>query len=282
MAAGENKRTSSGGRRNREYADRQVQRPMSEEERIRYERQRAARKKRKLKERRRRKRIRLMLLVSMGVLVVCLFMLIGKLVGAITASAEVEGESVPENTNGIAVTTRETREHRGMPETIEIPSWIVSDLIPVNEYSRPGTKLEEVNGVVVHYTGNPGTTAEQNNSYFKNLAETHETKASSNFLIGMDGKIIMNVPVDEVAYCSNERNWDTISIECCHPDKTGQFTQETYDSLVKLVTWLCETFELGRDDVIRHYDVTGKECPLYYVENEDAWERFLEELPEGA
>ena len=25
------------------------------------------------------------------------------------------------------------------------------------------------------------------------------------------------------------------------------------------------------DDVIRHYDVTEKLCPLYYVEHEDAW-----------
>ena len=28
------------------------------------------------------------------------------------------------------------------------------------------------------------------------------------------------------------------------------------------------------DDVIRHYDVTGKNCPKYYVEHEDAWKQF--------
>ena len=39
--------------------------------------------------------------------------------------------------------------------------------------------------------------------------------------------------------------------------------------------WLCETFSLDPDaDVIRHYDVTGKICPKYYVENEDAWLAF--------
>ena len=34
-------------------------------------------------------------------------------------------------------------------------------MIILNEYSRPGIALSEVNGVVVHYTGDPGTTAEQ-------------------------------------------------------------------------------------------------------------------------
>ena len=60
------------------------------------------------------------------------------------------------------------------------------ELLTVNEYSRPGAALEQVNGIVVHYTANPGTTAIQNRSYFENLAETHETKASSHFVIGLD------------------------------------------------------------------------------------------------
>ena len=28
------------------------------------------------------------------------------------------------------------------------------------------------------------------------------------------------------------------------------------------------------DAVIRHYDVKGKLCPLYYVEHPEAWEQF--------
>ena len=52
------------------------------------------------------------------------------------------------------------------------------ELLTVNEYSRPGTELAQVNGIVVHYTANPGTTAEQNRSYFESLAETGETHAS--------------------------------------------------------------------------------------------------------
>lgn len=135
-----------------------------------------------------------------------------------------------------------------------------------------------MNGVVVHYVGNPGTTARQNHSYFQNLSSTGETYASSHFLIGLEGEIIQNVPLDEVAYCSSQRNSDTISVECCHPDSGGAFTQETYDSLVRLVRWLMEYYELDAGQVIRHYDVTGKECPLYYVRHPGDWESFLADL----
>ncbi len=163
-------------------------------------------------------------------------------------------------------------------EELGLPGWVTVDLLPVNEWSRPGTPLDAVNGIVVHYVGNPGTTAAQNRSYFESLASTHAAKASSNFLIGLDGEVLLSVPPDEVAYCSNERNSDTLSIECCHPDADGAFTDATYDSLVRLVAFLCDSYGLSRQDVIRHYDVTGKQCPLYFVEHPDAWEAFLDDV----
>ena len=164
------------------------------------------------------------------------------------------------------------------PAQADVPEWITQELLEVNPYSRPGTPLEQVNGVVVHYVGNPGTTAEQNRSYFAGLAQTGETYASRHFLIGLEGEIIQCVPLDEIAYCTSQRNVDTISIECCHPDAEGQFTQATYDSLLRLVHWLQEEYRLSSDQVIRHYDATGKECPLYYVEHPEAWSQFLDDL----
>ena len=160
----------------------------------------------------------------------------------------------------------------------ENPDWITQDFLPRNDYSRPGTPLDAVDGVVVHYVGNPGTTAGQNRSYFAGLARSGETYASSHFLIGLDGEILQCVPLDEVAYCSNQRNHDTLSIECCHPDETGKFTDETYDSLVRLTAWLCTELDLTEKNVIRHYDVTEKRCPLYFVDHEDAWEDFLADV----
>lgn len=152
------------------------------------------------------------------------------------------------------------------------------DLLTVNPYSRPGTQSEKIRNIVIHYTANPGTSAAQNRSYFENLKDTHETSASSHFVVGIQGEIVQCVPTWEIAYASNHRNNDSVSIETCHLRTDGAYTKETYDSMVHLTAWLCEKFELTEDDIIRHYDVTGKECPKYFVDNEDAWEKFKDDV----
>ncbi len=152
------------------------------------------------------------------------------------------------------------------------------DLLTINEYSRPGELLPEVKNIFIHYTANAGTTAEQNKSYFQSLAETHERSASAHFIIGFDGVIVQCIPTAEIAYAVKERNYDSISIECCFVDESGIFTRETYDSLIELTAWLLHKFELEPEDVLRHYDEGGKICPKYYVEHEDAWRQFLADL----
>lgn len=162
---------------------------------------------------------------------------------------------------------------------VEQPELNVQLLTP-NKYSRPQTALKNVNGIVIHYVANPGTTAQQNRNYFENLKDTHETKASSHFVIGTDGEIVQCIPTSEISYCSNERNDDTIAIECCHLSKDGRFTKETYESLVELTAFLCCKFDLEMDDIIRHYDITGKMCPKYYVTHEDKWTQFKKDVAE--
>ena len=162
-----------------------------------------------------------------------------------------------------------------LPEELD---WIQQQFLPINEYSRPATELKTINGIVVHYVANPGSSAGNNRSYFEGLATTGATHASSHFIIGLEGEVIQCIPLDEWAFASNERNRDTISIELCHPDESGQLTGETYDSLVRLVKWLCATYSLDSGDVIRHYDITGKICPKYYVDHPDEWKAFLEQI----
>ncbi len=152
------------------------------------------------------------------------------------------------------------------------------ELLTINEYSRPGTTLEEVKGIVVHYTANPKSTAIQNRNYFEGLKDSGAAKASSHFVIGLDGEIVQCIPSSEISYASNERNVDTLSIECCHSDETGKFNKHTYKSLVHLTAWLCCEFNISPDDIIRHYDVTGKSCPKYYVEHEKEWKRYIKDV----
>jgi len=147
-----------------------------------------------------------------------------------------------------------------------------------NPYSRPGEALEEVNHIFVHYTANPGTSAAQNRSYFENLGITGETSASAHFVIGYEGEIVQCIPLEEIGYAVKQRNYDSVSIECCYLSADGKFTEATYESLLRLCGWLLKEYKLTPGEVLRHYDEGGKKCPLYYVENEDEWEDFLEDL----
>jgi len=140
---------------------------------------------------------------------------------------------------------------------------IIEDkLLTINQYSRPGSKRKTTTKIAVHYTGNPGSTAIANRNYFDNLRYTKGRYVSSNYIVGLDGEVIRCVPDDEIAYCTNQANEYSISIETCHPKADGIFTDKTYVSLVELCAYLLKKYSLTADDLIRHYDVTQKQCPL--------------------
>ncbi len=160
---------------------------------------------------------------------------------------------------------------------VEIPAWIDVQIIDKGDSSRSGKELEKFRNIVIHYVANPGSTAQQNRDYFN----SSQSSVSSHFVVGLQGEIIQCVPLNERSAASNDRNIDTISIEVCHPDESGAFNQRTYESLIKLTAWLCDIGKLKAEDVIRHYDVTGKECPLYYVKHEDAWLQMKNDIQYG-
>ncbi len=147
-------------------------------------------------------------------------------------------------------------------------------LLTVNPYSRPGTKLKQVKNIVVHWVGNAGSSAMANRNYFDSLKEK-KSFASSHYIVGLQGEIIQCVPEGEIAYHANNANAYSIGIEVCHPDWQGKFTETTYRSLIGLLVDLCKRYGLEPTTaIIRHYDVTKKLCPKYYVENQQAWKQL--------
>ena len=159
-------------------------------------------------------------------------------------------------------------------KAIEIPDWIDEQLIHLHTTARTGIELDGVKNIVIHYVGNPNTTAQNNRDYF----DKDSTEVSSHFVVGLEGEIIQCVPLWEKSAASNWRNSDTISIEVCHPDETGKFNDKTYDAVIKLTSWLLNELGLDESAVIRHYDITEKLCPLYYVEHEDAWNQMKKDI----
>ncbi|OIZ63867.1 hypothetical protein BLA28_17935 [Eisenbergiella tayi] len=218
------------------------------------------------KKRRRQRRIAQMLMagcvLTMGIM---LGFLLWKIIGFV-------------QDRGVFNQAMDTERREIIRENDTIKPVITEDFLTVNPYSRPAEPLDGVKNIFVHYTANKNTSARQNRSYFENLGITGETSASAHFIIGYDGEIIQCLPLDEIGYAVKTRNYDSISIECCYRDDSGKFTDATYQSLLQLTAWLLKEYKLAPNDVLRHYDVGGKKCPLYFVEHEDSWEQFRQDL----
>ena len=167
-------------------------------------------------------------------------------------------------------------------KAVEVPDWVKQEFIRKNIFSRPDVSRRKINNIVLHYVANPGSSAEGNRNYFDSLADQDSqkggTSTSSHFIVGLEGEVIQCIPINEIAYANAPRNEDTLSIEVCHPDDTGKYSDATYESVVRLTAWLCTQLKFKSSDVVRHYDINGKLCPKYYVEHEEEWKQLRKDI----
>lgn len=230
---------------------------------------------RRQREMRRRKRRRQMLIARTVVGVAGLLVILGVAFGLWKLGSFLWNKEDADD----ALTAMQMQEEQQLIEENEAPRPAIEEkFLTPNEYSRPGEPLPEVTELFVHYTANAGTSAAQNRSYFENLGITGETSASAHFVIGFDGEIIQCLPLDEIGYAVKEHNYNSISIECCYLQEDGKFEDATYQSLIELLGWLMNEYDLGPSAIKRHYDSSGKLCPKYYVEHEDAWEQLKKDV----
>ena len=165
-------------------------------------------------------------------------------------------------------------------------------LLTPNRYSRPQIPLKKVNKIAVHYVGNAGSSARGNRNYFESLKEGKRDRngrliyASSHYIIGLEGEIIQCIPESEISYATNDANSYSISIENCHQYEDGRFNEKTLKSLMELCADLCKRYGLHpTKDIIRHYDVSGKPCPLWWVRHPQEFAEFkrdVEKVMKGA
>ena len=146
--------------------------------------------------------------------------------------------------------------------------------------SRNTSKIKYI---CIHYTANDGDKAASNGNYFKN----HVVTASAHYFVD-DNEIIQSVPDNRVAYAVGGKklaggggrlhgkatNTNSISIELCDVVKNGVVypSQKTVSNAVELTKQLMKKYNIPVSNVIRHYDVTGKKCPAYWVDD-TAWNR---------
>ncbi|WP_127580791.1 peptidoglycan recognition protein family protein [Paenibacillus koleovorans] len=156
-------------------------------------------------------------------------------------------------------------------------------IIPINPFSRPGTKRQLTRNIVWHYTGNPGATARGHFGYFGDTLvrqdpydDKVDTYASAHLFIDPSESLLI-IPLDEVAYHASQANPFSVGVELCiEPDLS--FHPATYERAVQIGVELCQLYGLTTADFMRHYDVTRKVCPKRWVEHPEEWEAFKAEV----
>jgi N-acetylmuramoyl-L-alanine amidase len=166
---------------------------------------------------------------------------------------------------------------------------IIQKLLTPSKYNRPQTKLKQITKIALHYVGSAGGSAKAVNRYFEmlGLGRTYVSSkgttlykfASSHYIIGLEGEVIQNIPESEISYCTNAANVYSLSIEVCHPEWDGKYTEATYNTMVELCADLCIKHNLNPlTDLIRHFEITKKICPKWFVDNPNEWQIFKERV----
>lgn len=179
--------------------------------------------------------------------------------------------------------------------------------------------LRKVKYISIHYTAGASSkvgSAENTRNVFISRP------ASADFVVD-DGTILQINPDIRKFYCwavgdrrnvytgggkfaglANNKN--TISIEICsnlrkgtsaqYPNHDGwTFTEESLEKAAELVRYLMKKYDIPKENIVRHYDITGKLCPgivgwndgilcdtngksLGVRNNSSEWEAFLERI----
>ena len=156
---------------------------------------------------------------------------------------------------------------------------IIKDITNTNRTISNNRKIEYL---VMHYVG-AVSTARNNASYFKNTYRG----ASAHYFVD-DNEIVQVVEDTDIAWhCGNDvyyngaRNSNSLSIEmCCYRMENGNLniTAATEARAIELAKELMKKYNIKIENVVRHYDVTRKNCPAPMVESEDRWNEFKKKL----
>lgn len=189
-------------------------------------------------------------------------------------------------------------------ELMQYPSWITYAPLTRNWDAIAGISIArmcEVKAIAIHYTEAPGQSARDIRKWFNNeirgnapnIDRIHDLTPDqqgnpyigSHFVVD-DAEILALAPatsytfwhVNDSAYnAANPNYWNqdkmkfprgkgsfyAIGIEHCHADALGKFSEATLKNSHRLVRWLMSLYGFNIE-IGRHYDFSGKCCPLYF------------------
>ena len=165
--------------------------------------------------------------------------------------------------------------------------------IPCNPANHGGRRdRSAIKYLVYHYTGNNGDTARANANYYAQA----KVNASAHYFVD-DDNIVQSVGDLTIAWAVGGKKWsdcdqtgggklfgvvtntNSISIEMCDTSRDGEImaSEKTQKNALALGRMLMDRYEIPYENVVRHFDVTGKYCPRYFMDN-DKWAAFKARL----
>jgi N-acetylmuramoyl-L-alanine amidase len=167
---------------------------------------------------------------------------------------------------------------------MEVMSMIPITKMILTNHNRPGKKIIKLKGVVIHWTANKskGANAVANRNYFN----TTKRACSSHYIID-DAKIIQCIPDSEIAYHVGAPKYTSIGLKI----KEGCYTPNffligiemcvniygnwslVYKNSIQLAAKLLTKYSFTTNDLYRHFDITGKDCPQMLL-SESTWNKF--------
>ena len=152
--------------------------------------------------------------------------------------------------------------------------------MPANASNYTKGRKQSVQYIVVHYTANNGDRAESNGKYF----QQPNRNASAHYFVD-ENDVVQSVKDSDTAWHCGAKNYkhnkcrndNSIGVEMCsEKDSSGQYyiNEETQKKALEVVKWLMEKYGVPLENVMRHYDVTGKLCPEPFARNQVQWLDF--------
>lgn len=157
-------------------------------------------------------------------------------------------------------------------------------------YSKPN-KCRNIEYIVIHYTGNTASSENQCKyySHCSRVVSVHYVCSEHIAWEVLDPNMIAFHVTGKRA-CRNETaigvDLETCKVDqstCSASDLDWYHTQGTLQNAAELVAYLMVKYNVSLDHVLRHYDVTKKQCPASMVgkkirfnglTGDDEWHRF--------
>lgn len=143
-------------------------------------------------------------------------------------------------------------------------------------------RTQPVRYIVMHYTANNGDTAKNNCDYYHRVGGL---QASAHYFCDEYGAMQSVREGDTAWHCGARaywhpecRNGNSIGIEMCsrkRADGSYYILPETVANAAALAKDIMQRYGIDTDHVVRHYDVTGKRCPMPWVDDPAQWTAFL-------